>query len=170
MKSPHCFIDFLLYKKSHEISGSSILPHIEMCSWWLLLVPSHLNCPNKSRESCLYSIILIIAKPLQRLSQGVVIFRAATNHFPDSRVHGANIGPIWGRRDPGGPHVGPMNFAIWVSFENSFFEGALVYLEKGTLIEYVTVSFAHSIWNCFKLTHWLICLLQGLNWFVNPFL
>ena len=27
-------------------------------------------------------------------------------------VHGANIGPIWGRRDPGGPYVGPMNFAI----------------------------------------------------------
>ena len=20
---------------------------------------------------------------------------------------------IWGRQDPGGPHVGPMNFAIW---------------------------------------------------------
>ena len=34
---------------------------------------------------------------------------------PDSKVHGANMGPIWGRQDPGGPHVGPMNFAIWVS-------------------------------------------------------
>ena len=33
---------------------------------------------------------------------------------PDSNVHGANMGPIWGRQDPGGPHVGPMNFAIWV--------------------------------------------------------
>ena len=26
--------------------------------------------------------------------------------------HGAHLGPIWGREDPGGPHVGPMNFAI----------------------------------------------------------
>ena len=26
---------------------------------------------------------------------------------PDSKVHGAIMGPIWGR------HVGPMNFAIW---------------------------------------------------------
>ena len=34
---------------------------------------------------------------------------------PDSKVHGANMGPIWGRQDPGGPHVGPMNFAIWGS-------------------------------------------------------
>ena len=32
---------------------------------------------------------------------------------PDSKVHGANMGPIWGRQDPGGPLVGPMNFAIW---------------------------------------------------------
>ena len=35
---------------------------------------------------------------------------------PDSKVHGANMGPIWGRQDPGGPHVGPMNFAIWDIF------------------------------------------------------
>ena len=34
-------------------------------------------------------------------------------HIPDSKIHGANMGPIWGRQDPGGPHVGPMNFAIW---------------------------------------------------------
>ena len=34
--------------------------------------------------------------------------------YPDSKVHGANMGPIWGRQDPGGSHVGPMNFAIWV--------------------------------------------------------
>ena len=25
----------------------------------------------------------------------------------DSKVHWANIGPIWGRQEPGGPHVGP---------------------------------------------------------------
>ena len=31
----------------------------------------------------------------------------------DSKVHGAHIRPIWGWQDPGGPHVGPMKFAIW---------------------------------------------------------
>ena len=35
-------------------------------------------------------------------------------NYPDSKVHGASMGPIWGRQDPDGPHVGPMNFAIWV--------------------------------------------------------
>ena len=34
--------------------------------------------------------------------------------FPDNKVHGANVGPTRGRQDRGGPHVGPMNFAIWV--------------------------------------------------------
>ena len=33
--------------------------------------------------------------------------------IPDTKVHGANMGPIWGRQDPGGPHVGPMDFLIW---------------------------------------------------------
>ena len=32
---------------------------------------------------------------------------------PESKVHGANMGPTWGRKDPGGPQVGPMNIAIW---------------------------------------------------------
>ena len=36
------------------------------------------------------------------------------NHqLPDSKVHEANMGPIWGRQDPGGPHVGHRNLAIW---------------------------------------------------------
>ena len=34
------------------------------------------------------------------------------DNTPDSKVHEANKGPIWGRQDPGGPHVGPMNLAI----------------------------------------------------------
>ena len=32
---------------------------------------------------------------------------------PDSKVYGANMGPIWGRQDPGGPYVDPKNLAIW---------------------------------------------------------
>ena len=50
-----------------------------------------------------------ISNPLQRLT-------------PDSNVHGANMGPTWGRQDPGGPHVGPMNLAIWdISFRQQGF-------------------------------------------------
>ena len=36
-----------------------------------------------------------------------------TESIPDSKVHGANMGPTWVLLSPGGPHVGPMNLAIW---------------------------------------------------------
>ena len=32
--------------------------------------------------------------------------------YPDSKIRGVNMGPIWVRQDPGGPRVDPMNFAI----------------------------------------------------------
>ena len=38
--------------------------------------------------------------------------------LPDSNVRGANMELVWGRQDPGGPHVGPMNFAIWAALLN----------------------------------------------------
>ena len=33
--------------------------------------------------------------------------------LPDSKVHWVNMGPILGRHDPGEPHGGPINLAIW---------------------------------------------------------
>ena len=41
------------------------------------------------------------------------VLRSSNDAIPDSKVRGANMGPIWGRQDPGGTHVGPMNLAIW---------------------------------------------------------
>ena len=39
---------------------------------------------------------------------------------PDSKVHGANMGPTWVLSGPDGPHVGPMNLAIRDNYnENS---------------------------------------------------
>ena len=48
-----------------------------------------------------------------RLSCYLVLLSNDSKNHPDSKVHGANMGPNWGRQDPGGPHVGPMNLAIW---------------------------------------------------------
>ena len=38
------------------------------------------------------------------------------SNIPDNKIPETNMGPIWGRRDPGGPHAGPMNFVIWDMF------------------------------------------------------
>ena len=51
------------------------------------------------------------------------------------------MGPIWGRQDPGGPHVGPMNFAIWdvtVSLFHFLFQHLPVYIQ-GTKTEVIIV-------------------------------
>ena len=53
------------------------------------------------------------------------------NVAPDNKVHGANVGPSWGRQDPGGPHVSHMNLAIWgnmncIIFKYSYMEHALI--------------------------------------------
>ena len=37
--------------------------------------------------------------------------------YPDSKVHGANMGPTWVLSAPDGPHVGPMNLVIRVHME-----------------------------------------------------
>ena len=34
------------------------------------------------------------------------------HNTPDNKVHEAYMGSTWGRQDPCGPHVGPMNLAI----------------------------------------------------------
>ena len=35
-------------------------------------------------------------------------------NYPDSKDHGANMGPTWVLSAPAGPHIGPMDLAIRV--------------------------------------------------------
>ena len=62
--------------------------------------------------------------------------------IPDSKVHGANMGPIWGQQDPGGPHVGPMNFAIWYGKRGRGTEHGVGYLISYATW-YIDVYIAH---------------------------
>ena len=48
------------------------------------------------------------------------------NPYPDSTVHGANMGPNWVLSDPEGPHVGPMNLAIRVLLVRTEYSGITV--------------------------------------------
>ena len=50
------------------------------------------------------------------------------------------MGPIWGRQVPGGPHVGPMNLAIWVFH----------------LSDKQPMGFLLSVWQCCN-EPWLCC-------------
>ena len=49
--------------------------------------------------------------------------------FSDSKLYGANMGPIWGRQAPGGPHVGPMYLANWV-YHLTMFQSMLISISR----------------------------------------
>ena len=70
------------------------------------------------------------------------------DRIPDSKVHGTNMGPIWGRQDPGGPHVGPMNFAIWNLYKHNYVHGyhRLIRWEMMIIIEWKYAKIAS--WIC----------------------
>ena len=70
---------------------------------------------------------------------------------PDSKVHGANMGPIWGRQAPGGPHVGPMNFAIWYPFAHHEVKLRVFIVSTLTHWGWVTNICVHELGDhCFK--------------------
>ena len=48
--------------------------------------------------------------------EGMSKHRTKLMDCPDSKVHGAYMGPTWVLSVPDGPHVGPMNLAIRVVF------------------------------------------------------
>ena len=66
---------------------------------------------------CSEYLAIIIRKYIKACRTELIAWTTTllSRNVPDSKVHGANMRPIWGRQDPGGPHVGPMNFAIWGS-------------------------------------------------------
>ena len=84
---------------------------IERTRYWIII--SHWFSPICFRRSActkmskIYTVYLWHAKRDCKIS---------FSNFPDSKAHGANIGPTWVLSAPDGPHVGPMNLAIRVVF------------------------------------------------------
>ena len=48
----------------------------------------------------------------------------------DSKIHGANVGPTWGRQDPGGSHAGHTNLAIWGCYKKPFCSIIRIYISS----------------------------------------
>ena len=68
--------------------------------------PSSMSAYDITRQQCWVTFWLV------HFPRNFVLCISPIENHTDRKVHGANMGPIWGREDPGGPHVGPMNFAI----------------------------------------------------------
>ena len=56
--------------------------------------------------------------------------------YPDSKVHGANMGPTWVLLAPGGPYVGSMNFAIRAYHYNDVIMGMIASQITSLMIAY----------------------------------
>ena len=64
--------------------------------------------------------------------------------FPESKVHGANMGPICSLSVPDGPHVGPMNLAIRA------YQDQVIYTQTGDHLKFGkrhSSSTASQFWN-----------------------
>ena len=88
-------------------------------------------CQTSTQE--LMSTMAVVVSVLDRASWVVIL-----TNIPDSKVHG-DMGLIWGRQDPGGPHVGPMNLAIWDG-EAVTFTDLLIFYQPILLILYMYKS------------------------------
>ena len=83
------------------------------------IVQSIVHIVHRKDYSLVSTIYMHWYGPLTR-KQVYSMWQIITSHkrhmplqIPDSKVHGANMGPVWGWQDPGAPNIGPMNFAIW---------------------------------------------------------
>ena len=74
------------------------LPMIKQVFWWIITA----EYVSGNAHTVLACIVLFC---LQYFANGPYHELSIPNSW-------GNMGPIWGRQDPGGPHVGPMNFAI----------------------------------------------------------
>ena len=79
--------------------------HMHISTYTLLQTHSMAQ-QNKTTWCCRSWLSLVMS---HCLNQYQLIIKC---HTPDSKVHVANMGPIWVLSAPGGPHVGPMSLAI----------------------------------------------------------
>ena len=103
--------------------------------------------------------------------------------LPDSKVHGANMGPIWGQQDLGGPHVSHMNLVILGLLFNTHGQVSCVKLvlrqaclewsvmEVTKISSIITFAICQNIWYVVDHSHvWLesaqvSCGESGQSWY-----
>ena len=108
---------------------------------------------STSRFTVFYLCLILVH--LVHISQG---YLALGQVYPERKVRGANMGPIWGRQDPGGPHVGPINFAFWVIIQLAVKIDGRIWIneshkftEMGNIITTKQVAFNKSVCISYKL-------------------
>ena len=110
---------FLIFKEDYCIFITTTICHCHycICSVTVILWQNAFGEMSKSHGMYCTFVTYVKLTCIKQQQITVCIIQnvcSILGCFPDGKVHGANIGPILGRKDRGGPHVGPMNLAIWV--------------------------------------------------------
>ena len=96
------------------VISCSIYGDLSMFRLVIFLQIIHNKRPMGSRRGCNIDYLLSnLDQDQVPLWSGLAVSNGI--NFPDSKVHGANMGPTWVLSDPDEPHVVSMNLAIRVA-------------------------------------------------------
>ena len=105
-------------------------PVRNICGLWLNFVTFTRNkYPLMAKTQYMITRMLhrlhhILMSLMSKMNQELVIITSN----PDSKVHGANMGPTWVLSAPDGPQVGPTNLAIREYLSKGWWQAAMFYL------------------------------------------
>ena len=121
------YIYFLIFHTRFRFGQQQLLfIYVDFTYWWNQII--HIICEVHTRTHTQthpihfwiieYSIALLMYKMtkcmMPSLFENMFIKTCDVHDYPDSKVHGVNMGPIWVLSAPDGLHVGPTNLAIRV--------------------------------------------------------
>ena len=113
---------FMLAEKSTR-KGLELNPNINVSWDWLTVIIIDPVAVEPSTGVIQGVILVVPAYTACTVSAGVAGRNTSSVGIksmitPGSKVHGANMGPMWDRQDPGVSHIGLMILAIWDDMSN----------------------------------------------------
>ena len=127
----------------------------------LLITTSSMHAPSLSRLAPRLGVVI-----------KSILLTDTSSYYPDSKGHGAHLGPTRGWQDPGGPHVGPMNLSIRVHIlrghiiQLGFLKHAICI--TSLLNHSFVIACSLKLDHCFMLTQgWLSGVLMGIYGFCD---
>ena len=113
--------------------------------WWAWVFTSPSTLP-------IHQLLMLFQSPSINCQSSILGVTRKSAHLGllTSTLIARFMGPIWGRQGPGGPHVGPMNFAIWVGL--LMIRNDINY-DNGNENEMITTIFM-GVPSGYCLTHW----------------
>ena len=120
MSTQSCWVGNRVMAKTINLVNITPLPymrHKRITRTWLSILRIQLLI--HAPDTCLYPQDHCIRRRNQCVKSYIFMLpfvidgKSDIHSIPHSKVYGPNMGPTWGRQDPGGPHVGHMNVVIW---------------------------------------------------------